>query len=76
MKLKRYPKGVLLKYYARQMVMPQVLELDEPHKIVRCAICDEANRLKFHRTDNGELYYECLCGFKSDPIGKAPAHIP
>lgn len=76
MKLKRYPKKVLRKYYARQVVMPQVLELDEPHKIVRCAACDEAKKLEFRRSGDGELYYKCQCGFESEPLGKAPAHIP
>jgi len=72
MKLKRYPKKVLVKYYASQVVMTQVVELDEPHKIVRCSACDEAKNLEFHRTENGEQYYKCQCGFQSQPLGKAP----
>lgn len=75
MSLKRYPKNFLKRFYATQQYLSFVAS--EPHKVVRCVRCDEAKKLEFRRTGDGELYYICQsCGFESEPLGLAGAHLP
>jgi hypothetical protein len=71
MGLKRNKKSVI-KHYADQMLLTPLLDIAEPHKIIRCPKCDEAKGLEWHRTDSGEQYFKCPCGFKSNPLGPAP----
>jgi hypothetical protein len=71
MKLKRYPKTVLKKYYAEQLELPTLLP-DEPHQIIRCCKCGSAKGLDFFTTGDGETYYKCPCGYESEPLGMAP----
>lgn len=72
--MKRLPKNFLKRYYATQCYLPFVAS--EPHKIVRCVRCDEAKQLNFHRSGDNELYYVCKsCGFESEPLGLAGAHV-
>ncbi len=73
MALKRYPKSKLLKFYAEQLKLSILPLATEPHTVVRCCKCDEAKRLEFRTTGNGELYYVCPCGFESEPLGEASA---
>jgi transposase-like protein len=73
MKLKRYPKKQLKKYYAKQMLLEPLASQSEPHKVIRCLACDNAKGLKFKRTYDGQMYYRCpVCGFESEELGLAP----
>lgn len=73
--LKRYPKPVLRKYFAKQMVFPMVSALDEPHQVVRCEACDDAKHLEFYSSNNGRLHYRCRCGYESLELGSPPARL-
>lgn len=72
MGLKRYKKSDIKRYYSDQMLLTPILDVAEPHKIIRCPKCDEAKGLEWHTTADGEQYFKCSCGFESDPLGSAP----
>ena len=54
------------KHNAQQLLLTPLVHLpSEPHKIVRCAACDEAKYLEFHRLAENHYYICNLCGFQS-----------
>lgn len=76
MKLKRFSRKKLKKYYAKQMLLPHVVPPSEPHTIPRCVACDDAKNLEFRRDGDGNMYYRCHnCGFESESIGPAPYYL-
>ncbi len=76
MKLKRYPKNILMKnYMVAEHHFKPTIEYSEPHKIVTCVACNSV-KINFHRSGDDLLYYICACcGFESEEMGPAPAYI-